>query len=269
MSPARERLIAIENGELLVQMSGTGPPLVLIHGMATDHRLWTPQVNALAAYHQVISYDMRGFGGSSRPEGPYRAEDDLALLLTQLDLPPVHLLGLSLGSSVATRFALAYPQLTRSLMVAGPVVQGFSDAEDFMQALKNVWAIAREQGVETAKLAWLKLPLFTGILKSAEWSNLGRQMFNDYDGWHWLNRDPEIWPEIMPAERLAEISAPTLVITGAEEIPGLVRAGAFMTDQISTSSAVTLDAAGHVVNLEQPEVFNRLVTEFLAHLSAD
>ena len=263
MNQSTKQLVAIDGGELLVSIVGQGEPLVLIHGMAQDHRLWTPQVETFAQHYQVISYDMRGFGGSSRPDGPYRAEDDLARLLEQLQITSAHILGLSLGSSVATRFALTYPKMTRSLIVAGPVLQGFTDADDFIQALKSVWGIAREQGVEAAKITWLELPLFTHLLKSPEWAALAREMLNDYDGWHWQHRDPEAWPEVMPAERLAEISAPTLIVTGDQEIIGLKHAGALMTKQIPGAKSGTIASAGHVVNLEQPDGFNRAITGFL------
>ncbi len=267
MTPLTQQQINITGGELAVQRLGSGAPLVLIHGMATDQRLWAPQVATLKQRYQLISYDMRGFGASTKPDTPYRAEDDLAELLTTLDLDSAHILGLSLGSAVATRFALAYPTMTRSLIIAGPVLQGFDDADDFKQALKTVWAIARDQGVEAAKAAWLKLPLFTTLLESAEWSDLFRTMVNDYDGWHWLHRDPEIWPEIQPAQRLAQITAPTLIIAGDQEMAGLQGAGNFMQQQIPGASQVTLKAAGHVVNLEQPQLFNQAVDNFLTRLS--
>ena len=263
MTPTTEKLVEIENGTLFTRVYGSGKALVLIHGMATDHRLWTPQIEALAARFQVISYDMRGFGRSSRPDGPYRAEDDLACLLQQLGIPSAHLVGLSLGSSVATRFALSYPAMTGSLIIAGPVLQGFSDAPDFMQALKSVWGIAREQGIEAARTAWATLPLFSTLPSSSEWSSLLDNMITDYDGWHWQHRDPEIWPETMPADRLAEITAPTLIITGDQEMAGLVRAGTYMSEKINGCRTIKLEACGHVVNLEKPEEFNRAMIEFL------
>lgn len=258
-----EQMIGITDGELFVACRGSGPPLVLIHGMATDTRLWTPQVAELANHFKVISYDMRGFGRSSRPGPAFRAEDDLAELLEQLRIPSAHILGLSLGSSVATRFALAYPQQTQSLIAAGPVLQGFADAGDFIAALKQVWAIAREHGVDQARTAWLALPLFSNLLTNSEWAQLGRQMIDDYDGWHWQNRDPERWPEVMPADRLSEINLPTLIIVGEQEIAGLQRTATFMSEQIPAATLATLSGAGHVVNLEQPELFNRRVIEFL------
>ena len=258
-----EQMVEVTDGKLFVSHQGSGPPLVLIHGMATDTRLWTPQIAEWANHFQVISYDMRGFGRSSRPGAAFRAEDDLAELLERLTLSHAHILGLSLGSSVATRFALAYPQRTRSLVLAGPVLQGFDDADDFIGALKQVWAIGREQGVDEARNAWLKLPLFTGLLESSEWALLGRQMINDYDGWHWQNRDPEQWPEVMPTDRLTEINLPTLIIVGKREMAGLQRTANFMTKQIPGASLAVLSDAGHVVNLEQPEQFNRQVIDFL------
>lgn len=263
MTPTTEKLVEIENGTLFTRVYGSGKALVLIHGMATDHRLWTPQIEALAAQFQVISYDMRGFGRSSRPDGPYRAEDDLAQLLQQLEISSANFVGLSLGSSVATRFALSYPAMTRSLIIAGPVLQGFSDAPDFMQALKSVWGIAREQGIEAARAAWATLPLFSTLPSSSEWSSLLDTMIEDYDGWHWQHRDPEIWPETMPADRLTEITAPTLIVTGDQEMAGLMRAGTYMSEKINGCRTVELAACGHVVNLEKPAEFNRAVIEFL------
>jgi len=266
MTPLTQQQIKITGGELAVQRLGSGAPLVLLHGMATDQRLWAPQIAALQQRYQLISYDMRGFGASTKPDDPYRAEDDLAELLAAIGQESAHILGLSLGSAVATRFALAYPKMTRSLIIAGPVLQGFDDADDFKQALKDVWAIARDQGIEAAKAAWLKLPLFSTLLESAEWSDLFHTMVNDYDCWHWLHRDPEIWPEIQPAQRLAEITTPTLIIIGDREMAGLQRAGNFLQQQIPGANQITLKAAGHVVNLEQPRLFNQAVDNFLARL---
>ncbi|MBL4620909.1 MAG: alpha/beta hydrolase [Immundisolibacteraceae bacterium] len=248
---------------LSYQQQGSGTPLVLIHGMATDHRLWQPQLEAFAASHAVISYDLRGFGTSSRPIEPYTAEDDLAALLDHLKVDSAHILGLSLGSSIATRFALNHPQRCQSLIAAGPVLQGFDDARDFMTGLKQVWGTAKELGLDAAREQWLNLPLFAGLTPSSVYGSLGLQMINDYDGWHWLNRDPETWPEVMPAERLADISCPTLIISGENEMAGLQRAGAFMLAQIPDAKAVFIEAAGHMVNLEQPDLFNQPVVSFL------
>ena len=256
---------SVQSGQdtIQYQLTGTGEPLVLIHGMATDHRLWQPQLAAFSADYQVISYDLRGFGDSSRPTEAYIAEDDLVALLDHLKIDSAHILGLSLGSSIATRFALNYPKRCRSLTLAGPVLQGFGDAKDFMAGLKQVWGSAKEHGIDAARKQWLNLPLFTGLSQTTEYGPLGLQMISDYDGWHWLNRDPETWPEVMPAERLTQISFPTLIITGDNEMPGLQRTGAFMQSQIPQASRVTIKAAGHVVNLEQPELFNSAILEFL------
>ena len=263
MTNTVSRSVSLGKDTISYQLTGAGEPLVLIHGMATDHRLWQPQLAAFAANYQVISYDLRGFGESSRPSEAYLAEDDLAALLDHLEIDSAHILGLSLGSSIATRFALNHSRRCRSLTIAGPVLQGFADAKDFMAGLKRVWGSAKEHGITEARQLWLDLPLFTGLSQTIEYGPLGLQMINDYDGWHWINRDPETWPEIMPAERLAEISCPTLIITGENEIPGLQRTGAFMQSQIPTASAVTIKAAGHVVNLEQPNLFNQAVLDFL------
>ena len=69
--------VAYNNGRIYYEVTGTGAPIVFIHGFTLDHRMWQPQVEAFGQSHQVIAYDARGFGKSSLPDGPYDHAGDL------------------------------------------------------------------------------------------------------------------------------------------------------------------------------------------------
>ncbi|MGH2457537.1 MAG: alpha/beta fold hydrolase, partial [Chloroflexota bacterium] len=96
---------AIANGiAQFYRRSGNGPPLVLIHALGLDHRLWEPQVAPLGSGFDVISYDVRGHGASDVPPGPYTMRDfaeDLAGLLDALGVEVAHLVGISMGGMIA------------------------------------------------------------------------------------------------------------------------------------------------------------------------
>ncbi len=99
-------LLAYNDGHIYYEVSGSGEPIVFIHGFTLDHRMWRPQVEFFAQDYQVITYDVRGFGKSSIPTQPYSHDDDLLALLTYLGIEQAHIVGLSMGGRIATNFTL-------------------------------------------------------------------------------------------------------------------------------------------------------------------
>ena len=97
---------------------------MFIHGFGLDLGMWDPQWLAFARRHRVIRYDLRGYGDSSLPDGPYSHVDDLLALLGFLGANPAHLVGLSLGGRVALRIAAQHPEAVRSLTLADPAMDG-------------------------------------------------------------------------------------------------------------------------------------------------
>lgn len=112
--------IAVEGGELYYEVRGHGNPVVLLHAGATyNHAMWEPQVEALAKYYRVIRYDLRGFGRSSRPAGPFSPVEDLRRVLDTLGGERASLVGVGMGSGVALNFALQHPEQVDRLVLAG------------------------------------------------------------------------------------------------------------------------------------------------------
>ncbi len=112
--------VAVDGGMLFYEVRGQGPPVILLHPGATfDHRMWEPQVEVLARDHRVIRYDLRGFGRSSRPTGPFSPVEDLRRVLDTLGLEQASLVGVGMGSGIALNFALQHPQQVERLVLAG------------------------------------------------------------------------------------------------------------------------------------------------------
>lgn len=113
--------IALGDVSLNVEESGEGDVLVLIHGLGNSLHLWDPVVTPLSNHHRVVRYDVRGFGESDKPAGPYSTAmfaDDLRALLDSLSIATAHVLGISMGGVIAQQFALSYPERLRSLILA-------------------------------------------------------------------------------------------------------------------------------------------------------
>jgi pimeloyl-ACP methyl ester carboxylesterase len=109
----------VPEGRLFYTKTGTGPPILFIHGFCLDHRMWAEQIPYFSQWYTCISVDLRGFGKSHLPtEKSYSNHEDLNGLLEFLQIrEPVILVGLSMGARAATNFALTYPRQSRALVL--------------------------------------------------------------------------------------------------------------------------------------------------------
>ncbi len=104
------RFVCPDGGRLEYAVAGDGEPVVFLHGFGLDSEMWEPQWDAFSERHRVIRYDLRGYGRSSLPNGPYSHVDDLLGLIDFLRARPAHLVGLSMGGRIALRVALQAPE---------------------------------------------------------------------------------------------------------------------------------------------------------------
>jgi len=255
--------VDVEGGQLFYRRDGEGPPVVLIHGGLLDHRLFDTQVQALSQDHTFVRYDLRGYGRSSVPtDQPYRHCDDLIALLDALGFDDAVIGGESFGGTVSVDVALAYPERVRGLIfdAAGPIM-GWEWVEGFVAA--SALKLARTEGVDAAKAAFMALPLFTSILEVPEAAACLREMLDDYSGWHLQNRDPAEWADPSAVERLGEIEVPALVVIGGRDVLDLRLMGDKLADDLPNAERHLLDHVGHAPNMEDPDTFNALALGFL------
>jgi pimeloyl-ACP methyl ester carboxylesterase len=127
--------------ELYYELSGSGEPLVLVHGSWGDHHNWDPVVGSLARSFRVLTYDRRGHSASERPVGQgsvFEDADDLAALVEELDLAPAHIAGNSFGAAIALRAATRRPDVFRSLIAHEPPVFALLAGSELEPALEEV-----------------------------------------------------------------------------------------------------------------------------------
>jgi pimeloyl-ACP methyl ester carboxylesterase len=246
-------------------VAGIGDPVVLIHGFGLDASMWDPQWPVLQREFRAIRYDVRGFGGSAVPTGPYSHSEDLLGLLEFLEARPAHVIGLSMGARVALRFALDHPNDAKSLTLMDPALDGFSWSEAWTRKSADISAAARSGDLRAAKQLWLGHDLFAPARRDPNLAKALCEMVERYSGWHWGNADPVRRPTSAAIELLATVSCPTLVILGELDLPDFQHIARRLAAEIPRATLRTIAGAGHMANMEAPAQVNELL---LAHLRA-
>ncbi len=262
MGVSRSGHVEVDGGQLFYVSDGNGPPVVFVHGGPfLDHRMWDPQL-ALRDEYTVIRYDLRGYGRSSEPNGPYRHCDDLVALIGGLGYPSADIVGLSFGGTIAVDTALAHPGAVDGLVLA-PVapLNGWKWVEG--NPVAPALRLMRTDGVEAVKAAFLELPMLDAAREHPEVVALLERMSEESHAWHLRNRDPAVWAEDNAIARLAEIDVPALVVIGGRDAPDVRMIGQSLTDHLPRAVNLIMDDVGHLPNLEDPAEFNRHLRHFL------
>ena len=263
LNGAQRQVCTLGDGHLAFETRGEGVPLVLIHGFSFDMRTWDSQVEALSRYCQVVRYDLRGFGRSSLPTGPFSHVEDLRALIEYLGLSAPVLIGLSLGANIALSFALDHPCAVQGLVLASSGLPGFAWPEP--RPPDAVAAVAKSHGVEHARQFWLDHPLFAAVRRSPTAFARVRGMIEEYSGWHWANANPSAQAEVI--DRLSKCATPTLVMSGDLDVLGYRQIAAKLSRDIPGAALLTFPDAGHVINEEDPAGFSAAVFEFVRRIA--
>jgi pimeloyl-ACP methyl ester carboxylesterase len=229
--------------------------------------MWDAQAEVFSRQHQVLRYDLRGFGRSALPGSqPYQHEQDLCALLDHLDIEQAAVIGLSLGGMIALDFTLTYPDRVSALVLAAALYSGSRWSEEWERPTRQVWSIASAEGIPAARCAWLDHPIFKPTLANPVAGSLLTQMITDYSGWHFTHADPALSLEPSAASRLNQTTAPTLILVGEHDMSDFHRMADEMAWQISSAHKIVMPDVGHMVNMEDPDRFNGEVLRFLAHV---
>ena len=259
------------NGQdLYYEIHGDGPPLVLVMGIGYDSSLWTlQQVPALSTRFRVVLLDNRDAGRSSRANHPYDIADmadDVAGLLDALDIQRTHVLGLSMGSMIGMEFALRHPDRLDRLVLAGPAAAPARSAVDPISIWN--WVKAHDPSGEIfggQQFTWLFSSAFLrnpqAVQETAALlaSNPNPVEPEAYD------RQAQAYLRFDALDRLGDIQAATLVIVGEQDLltPPWVAREVAAGIPGARLEILTGDGSSHVLPLERPDDFNRLVMKFI------
>jgi len=271
-----EKGYADVNGtHLYFEMAGEGEPVVFIHGLGWDTRDWNYQFTELAKNYQVVRYDMRGFGKSDMPtDQPYAHADDLKALLEFLGIESAHVFGHSFGGEIAINFALAYPKMVRSLVLIEPDIQGARDlpalTPEEEASFAAVFTALEKEDNAGAALAIVDMhPLVTVAKDVPDARELILSAFTDYQWFQFLNEDPVVQPEIASAERIGEITVPTLLVVGDSTTEYQKIEVDRLVEGLPNAEKVVFANSDHFPHVLYPDKFNTLVRDFMAAVGAD
>lgn len=247
------------------ELSGEGPPLVLIHGWTHDARVWKLQAPGLARRFTVLRYDRRGWGRSGGRPDVSRDPGDLDSLMAALDLEDAHVVGHSQGGDAALRFTLAHPERVRSLTLYGaPPPSGYGVPPAGEDTFPDMGAIVREHGVDSLRAVLFRHPLARGFERGGAGSELARQLWAANARRAFGAPAPPAGAAPKPSmERLTEVTVPTLVLTGDREMRHFRLAADAMAYLLPNATRVEVSGGGHAVHLQEPERWTAEVVRFV------
>lgn len=257
------------DGQIYYEAVGEGTPVILLHGHTLDLRMWDPQVKPLLdAGYRVIRPEMRGYGHSSKqqPGQQFTHLDDMMTVLDSLHIAKAHVVGLSMGSFVASEMvAMHSDRLLTATLASGNIrnMPGPSTPFDSLELARKDSVIAQNlaQGIDKWKEEWIeKLVSGGGSNREAIRESVTRQV-NDWDAWQLVNREMrnyygyEAWDTLKA--RQPEI--PVLILSGENEKKGKNP----MLKFLPNSRQVIIPDCGHMSNMEKPDEFTKLMLEQL------
>jgi pimeloyl-ACP methyl ester carboxylesterase len=261
---------AIVNGiRLHYEVAGQGDPVLLLAGLAMPGAMWAPQVKALAPSFRVVTLDNRGVGETDLPPASVyttaHLADDAAALLRELKIARAHVVGLSMGGTVAQELALRHRQVVRSLTL----VSTWATADARCIRVVESWVslagrVPIEERYRHVFFPWVFGPAFFARKDNVETAFRGALAYPHQTKAEALERQARgifLWNGSRVG-RLATITVPTLVVAGKDDIvtpPPTARALA----KLIRRSRLSLMDGGHWLVLEQPEAFNRMLIRFL------
>ncbi len=257
----------ISGAKIYYESKGEGVPLIFIHGGLSDHRAWDDQFDYFAAHFRAIRYDGRGFGQSETPKEPFFAHQDLSVLLDLWQVETANILGLSMGGGIAIDFALEYPERVLSLILAAPSLGGFPYSKELMRKGFELITLSMDMGGDEALQVLFEDHFweYTVPPRSMEAArNKMKELAKTF--FEVLRWDMTLMQPVNPpaAGRLSEIFNPTLVIAAGHDHPDNQKVIHTLASNIKGAEKVEIPDVGHMMNLEAPQKFNKIVYDFLS-----
>ena len=265
--PSESGFLNVQGAPLYYEVAGQGHPLLLIHAGIADSRMWDEQFPVFARHYRVGRFDLRGYGKSAIPPNLFAEYEDPAALVHFLGMEQAYVVAVSFGGKIAIDFTLAHPDMVTSLVLAAPLVIGYPESAEVQQFNEEEERLLEQGDLDAA--AELNVRTWVvGPRRTPEQINAGvRERVREMQYHAFTVPVPDGAGEIpleRPAiERLAEIRVPPLLIIGEYDLEEKHALVDLLATEIPRAQRVTGANAAHMVNVEQPDEFNRLVLDFL------
>lgn len=268
-TPARrsgDNIDTIKVGGLHIafERAGNGPPLVLLHGILADSRVWRRQLDALASDFTVVAWDAPGCGRSSDPPEAFglpEYADCLAAFIDTLALGRPHVLGLSWGGGLALQLYARRPELPRTLILAASYA-GWAGSLAPEVVAERLEACLREAALPPDQFVPGWIP---GLLTDRAPKELAEEVVTIMSEFHPMGYRvmARAFAEADLRHVLPSIRVPTLLLYGDIDKRSSLHVGEKLHASVPRSRLVALAGVGHLSNVETPERFNAEVGNFL------
>jgi 3-oxoadipate enol-lactonase len=267
-----------DNVKLYYEEVGKGTPILFVHEFASDYRGWEPQMREFGRRYRCITYSARGYTPSDVPDdkSAYSYRDvmrDCVAVLDHLKIAQAHLIGLSMGGYTSLQVALNHPGRVRSLVLAGTG----SGSErwytaDFHTHSRELGDLFERDGAAKVAETYGHGPSrLTFQLKDPRgFAEFTRQLAeHDAQGSAYTSHGFQgARPSLYDFEAaIRKLATPTLIVVGDED-DRCIEPSLFLKDALPASGLVVVPKTGHVVNLEEPDLFNQVVGDFLMRVDA-
>ncbi|MBV5265218.1 alpha/beta fold hydrolase [Pinisolibacter aquiterrae] len=269
---------ASDGTRLWVEEAGVGTPIVFVHEFGGDHRAWEPQMNFFARRHRCVTFAARGYPPSDVPSAvdAYSqaiAVTDILAVMDHLAIEKAHVVGLSMGGFATAHFGLVAPERALSLVIAGAGYGAEKQFEDYFRGVSLDVADNFEK--KTARVFAETYALGASRVQFENKDPRGWRAFADRLAEHSdlgaantmrgvQARRPSLYD--LEAE-FAKMPVPTLVMVGDED-DHCLQPGIFLKKTIPACGLAVLPKTGHTLNIEEPELFNAHLREFIAMVEA-
>ena len=255
----------LEGCSLWYETRGSGKPLILIHGFGSDHFSWDGIFEALSASRLVVRYDLRGFGASlDRATESFSHTEDLEALLDALKIERCDVLGVSMGGAIAANFALRVPARVNRLVLESPALVGWEWSESWRNLWRTIVKAARAGDLDEARRLWWMHPVFETTRAIPMAATKLHATIDSYSCVHWAQGDRQEHVMVPDVERLQQLAAPTLLLTGDKDFADFRLIAEIIEAAAPNATRIDYAGAGHLLHLEQPERFLSDVQSFLA-----
>lgn len=259
----------IEDVTYVYEISGNGPPVILLHGFTGSRSTWKYFIQKWKHHFKCIAIDLPGHGETKNhsPMSMERCCHGLAKLFAHLNLSAAHVVGYSMGGRTALSFAMLYPELILSLTLesSSPGLKSIDEQLDRKRQDERLASKIEEEGIETFVQYWENIPLFSTQKNLPE--NVQREIRKERLSQSTIglaNSLRGMGTGVQPSwwNKLWKLTNPTLLIVGSLDHK-FVKINKEMKQSLQNAQMEVVHSAGHAVHIEQPTVFNRLVGNFI------
>jgi 3-oxoadipate enol-lactonase len=260
-APSQGSFLEVDGAKLYYEECGSAPhAVVLVHDGVLHSAAWDEVWPDFCKHFHTIRYDRRGYGRSPAAHHGHYATDDLAAVLHHLKLKRVAIVGSSHGGEISINFTLDHPEMVEQLVLVGAVVGGMPYTKHFLERGDALGKSLERADIQGAIAAAAKDKYLTAPGSDAAKKRMADILTaNPQDLTH-----PELELPVKPAlPRLGEIHIPTLLLVGDADIPDVHAHAGAIEAGIPRARRVVISDAGHLMYLEKPTEFSRIVIEFL------